>query len=503
MKSSFLRYCIFLLLLIGICYLLGYPKYIYYRPQSIHQWAQCDRASVAFNYFTNGFHFFTPQVHNISNGTGFTGLEFPIINFLAAIGYLLFGFHEYIYRFIVLGLLLFGLLNAYRLADLLLPGKIIAALPVCLIFVSPVLAYYCISFLPDAAALGLSLASWFYFFKWHKNQSKPALIITIVLCSFAGLIKVSAMMNPVAMAAFIVLNNGQPELKTLVRQKIIHSLLFLLPVIPVFAWYYYANQLNKTYESKIFMLEMRPVGSWEEFKSIWKEIEHTWFWSFYPRIYFIALSVASVVAAFVRQKADRTLLTITLLLYVGAVSFFFLMYTQFRVHDYYIIALMPAFFFHWLLIIKKLTGTSKSFTIVTTILLLGLTSFVTVEAKHHLREAHDKASWKYSPVVYDLYFYLEPELRKLNIQPGDPVLSLYDWSFNVSLYLMNQVGNTVGPKTPVKDILKELQKPVYKYAILNNFNPTRFDSVMDSLNLGKKILDWNDLTVYTLHANRK
>ena len=67
---------------------------------------------------------------------------------------------------------------------------------------------------------------------------------------------------------------------------------------------------------------------------------------------------------------------------------------------------------------------------------------------------------------------------------------------------MNQRGFTIGPLTPQKDIIKELQNPVYKYAILNNFNPARFDGVMDSLNLGKKILEWNDLTVYTLHANR-
>ena len=134
-------------------------------------------------------------------------------------------------------------------------------------------------------------------------------------------------------------------------------------------------------------------------------------------------------------------------------------------------------------------------------LLLALVCFVTAEAKDHLRTAHTKTSWKYSSPVYDRYFFLEPELRKLNIRPDDPVVSICDLSFNVSLYLMNQQGFTVGPRTPQKDIIKELKNPIYKYAILNNFNPSRFDPVMDSLNLGKKILEWNDLTIYQLPVN--
>ena len=245
---------------------------------------------------------------------------------------------------------------------------------------------------------------------------------------------------------------------------------------------------------------MRPVSSWEEFTAIWKEIEQTWLWRFYPRLYFIALAAGTIAIPFIRQKVNRDLLTITLLLYAGAFSFFFLMYTQFRVHDYYAIAMIPAFFFHWLLILKQITENLKpAFIYVTSVLLFALTCFVTAEAKDHVLTAHDKASWKYGSRVYDSYFFFEPELRKLNIQPDDVVVSIYDLSFNISLYLMNQRGFSVGPMTPQKDIIKELQKPVYKYAILNNFNLSRFDGVMDSLNLGKKLLEWNDLAVYKLN----
>ena len=498
MKSLFFRCFVFLLLLLGVCMLIGYQNILFYRPQSIHQWAQCDRASVAFNYYMNGFHFFTPQVHNISNGTGITGLEFPIINYLAAIGYAIFGFHEYIYRGIVFVCLLTGLINAFRLANMLLSNSIVAALPVYLLFASPVLAYYGITFMADPASLGFALSGWYYFFRWLENKKSSMLIATIIFCSLASMIKISSLINPMAMAAFVFLNVDEKSV-TIIKNRIVNALPFLIILLPVLAWYFYASWLNKTYESKVFMLEMRPVGSWEEFSSIWKEIQQTWFWRFYPKIYFIALFIATVTLVFLPQKINRPLLTITLLLYAGSLSFFLLMFTQFRVHDYYIIPLMPAFFFHWLLIIKQFSLMENvQLKKLSAALLLALVCFVTAEAKDHLRTAHTKTSWKYSSPVYDRYFFLEPELRKLNIRPDDPVVSICDLSFNVSLYLMNQQGFTVGPRTPQKDIIKELKNPIYKYAILNNFNPSRFDSVMDSLNLGKKILEWNDLTIYQL-----
>ncbi len=498
MNSSFFRCLIFTILLLGVCLLWGYQNILFYRPQSIHQWAQCDRASVAFNYYMNGFHFFKPQVHNISNGSGITGLEFPIINFLAAIGYALFGFHEYIYRLIVFLCLLSGLINAYRLANLLLSNSIVAALPVYLLFASPVLAYYGITFLADPVSLGLALSGWYYFFRWQENKKARTLITTIVFCSLASMIKISSLINPLAMAAFVFLN-ADGKTFAMIKVRVQQALPFLIVIIPVLAWYFYASWLNKTYESKVFMLEMRPVSSWEEFITIWKEIEQTWLWRFYPKIYFIALLIGSVSIAALPQKINKPLLTITLLLYVGAISFFLLMFTQFRIHDYYIIPLMPAFFFHWLLIIKQFSLIQLIWVKrLSALLFLSLVCFVITEAKDHLTFVYAKSSWQYSPLVYDRYFFLEPELRKLNIQPEDPVISIFDLSFNVTLYLMNQRGFTVGPLTPQKEIIKELQNPLYKYAILNNFNPSRFDPVMDSLNLGKKILDWNDLTVYQL-----
>jgi hypothetical protein len=495
MQRSLTRKILLVFLIAGLYIFLGYSKILFLRPQSIHQWAQCDRGSVAVNYLHNGFDFFHPQTHNISNGTGITGLEFPILNYTAAIGYFIFGYHEYIYRLIIFLLLLYGLIMAFQISDRNIPNKILSPLPVILLASSPVLAYYGITFLPDAASLGLSLAAWNIFLKYLDNNSKKIPVSLILLCTVASLIKISSLINPFIMAWYLLINNRGDGYYKRIKQVIP----FCAIVIALIGWYAYASWLNTNYQAKIFMLEIRPVSSLEEFKTIWNEIVSLWLWRFYPPVYFITLTTASIVAIFFYNSDDKKLLQITLLLYASSLFFFLLMFTQFRIHDYYIIPLMPAFFFHWILISRIFAKKRNIITYFFILLTAMVTAFTVSDAKEHLRTAYDKQSWKYGSRTFDLYFYAEPELRKLKIKPADGVISIFDQSFNISLYLMNQKGITIGPLTPTDTIVNIIKRSQLPYAILNNFNPQRFEPVMDSLQLGKRIYEWNDLTVYRLN----
>jgi hypothetical protein len=491
---------LFSALLLGYFLLIKYPKLLFSRPQSIHQWAQCDRASVALNYYQNGYDFFHPQTHNISNGTGVTGLEFPLIQFTAAALYGIFGFHEFFYRLIIFLAFFTGIINLYRLTRIYIHNPVLAVLPPLLMAASPVLAYYGISFLPEAASLGLSLSAWYYFMR-DRNENTNSLWKIIFLCLCASFIKITSLINPAAMSLLLLTANGTASLK----QNFKRIIPYLIIPLPVFAWYAYASWLNKKYNSSVFMLELRPVSSWEEFTSVWKEILEIWWWRFYPAKYFIALAAGSIIALLFHKKANKLLLRTTVFLYAGSLVFFLLMYTQFRVHDYYIIPLMPAFFFHWLLLADiYIKLPSRHVVQVSFFLALALiTGFTIGDAKDHLRTAHNKESWKYGSKTFDLYFDFEPELRSLNIKRNDGVVSIYDQSYNISLYLMNQNGITVGPKTPQDTIVKIIRNSHLPYAILNNFNPERFDHVMDSLNLGKCIYRKNELSIYQLTPTNK
>src|SRR5207237_2245429 len=69
-------------------------------------WRQSDVAAIARNYFQGGFHFAHPQIDWAGDESGYVGTEFPILPFLAAICYKIFGIHEWVGR--VQALILFA-----------------------------------------------------------------------------------------------------------------------------------------------------------------------------------------------------------------------------------------------------------------------------------------------------------------------------------------------------------------------------------------------------------
>src|SRR5688572_25745636 len=98
-------FVIFWLLLCGFT---GIWKYLSEPPVGIHQGAQCDRASVAWNYYHYSMNFFEPRIMENRLNYGVAGMEFPIVNYTAAILYKVFGPNEILYRLLVFFIVSFG-----------------------------------------------------------------------------------------------------------------------------------------------------------------------------------------------------------------------------------------------------------------------------------------------------------------------------------------------------------------------------------------------------------
>ena len=57
-------------------------------------WREADLSSITMNYLDNGFHFLYPQIDWGGAGPGYVEMEFPIIPFLTALLYSIFGVHD-------------------------------------------------------------------------------------------------------------------------------------------------------------------------------------------------------------------------------------------------------------------------------------------------------------------------------------------------------------------------------------------------------------------------
>ena len=90
----------FSFLIFSIVY--NYQDILFKSPQSIHLWRQCDCLSITMNYYQDNNPFFKPSIHNLGrDGTGKTVSDFPLIYFSVAELWKVFGYHEFIYRLVV------------------------------------------------------------------------------------------------------------------------------------------------------------------------------------------------------------------------------------------------------------------------------------------------------------------------------------------------------------------------------------------------------------------
>ena len=135
-------------------------------------WRQSDVATIARNYLQGGFHFARPQIDWAGDAPGYVGTEFPILPFLAAICYKMFGVHEWVGR--VQALILFAVsLPFFFLLVRKISGEIAAVWALFFYNFAPlgIMAGRC--FMPDVPSLVLSIVGLYFFQRWI-DQSELA-----------------------------------------------------------------------------------------------------------------------------------------------------------------------------------------------------------------------------------------------------------------------------------------------------------------------------------------
>jgi hypothetical protein len=453
----------FLFVLLVIFYFLGFFDVLHKRPESVHVWAQCDRASVARNYAEESMNFFKPRTNFTEGGTGITGLEFPFMNYIAAICYKLFGFSEFWYRLLMLISITTGLIGSFQISNFFLKSTFLSALVVLSFFLSPVLNYYCANFLPDTASLGFILLTWFCFFKYVEKPTAILLALFFAFGALAALIKITSLISLISILILLICDKLKclnVDRKKIFSNHFLLLALILIIYILVVSWYVYANWLSKSNNCSVFLMSNKTPNSFEEIRSVWDGIRSTWTSFYYsiPIYYLILITGLSLIVFY--RKVNRLTGIITLLLWTGNICFIILMFNQFRNHDYYIITLLPAVFFQFIAAFElyfRIFDKKNILLMINIVVIMVVIYSVFYSAKHQ-RWRYDKNSWLYSGKEYNDYFYLEHYLHSLGITRESKVVSMYDLSFNITLYAMNVKGWRANKKEADNEVLEYASK---------------------------------------------
>jgi hypothetical protein len=443
---------VFYLLIIAVCGCYYYSYILFSPPQSIHRWRQTDSASITLNLYQHGMKFFHTEVHSLTSDgdtTGYAVAEAPLLYYLVALLYQLFGPHDYIYRFVNMIIFLIGLGALFQISRHFLKDFVIAAFVPFLVFVSPVAAYYGNSFLTDSTALALVFTGWWQYIRNLKYRHYRIFLYSIILFSLAGLLKATMTLNLVALTGLAVLWHIkwlQKDENKLFPKPFAAYFPVFLGLIIIVSWYLYAIRYNQLHQSSVFLTGITPWWKIapEERQVITRHIITTNLTQYYSSGIWYFLIACTLLVIFFFKHIPRYITILTLLLLGGGIIYVNLYYTQFQWHDYYFMLLFSPVAFlvlSALMIVRnKFPGFHHSWMFKTVLVVFLLANVLHSREEMKLRYF----GWKREPPVFIDLFTIRPYLRSIGMKPSDRIISMPDYTNCYTLYMMNQPGNILG-----------------------------------------------------------
>lgn len=519
---------VFLAIIAGVSFIYNYQSVINLPPYSIHQWRQSDCASFSANYYKENLPFLRPaMLHGGRDGSGKLISEFPIIYYSVGKLWKVFGREHIIFRGINLILVFLGLFFLFKFCLWYFQDLFWATFLPILLFTSPILVYYANNFLANTPAFGLVLIAWYFFSLFIRIKKDKYLILSVIFFCLAGLLKMTALLLFTAILIVFFLEWFN-ILKIQKKDRIFgspikHLSILISPLIIILVWTFYVHYYNELHLNHGFLLQgILPI--WEmhgkDIHSIANNLYFNLLPAFINRFVFYLTLVLFVINIIFYKKTNRLYLIISILLFFGVITYLLLFFQVFNVHDYYLINLLifPVFVFltslklfkeHYSAVFKS--GRVKLLFGIALLALVYQTSGIQrtkysredkfANSNFLVSEQKKKLNKWFVDYTRRMYIPLEgitPYLRSLGINRNDLVLSVPDFSFNNSLYYMDQRGytkNSFGEVPLENKMVKFLQMGV-KYLIIHEESAKDWDWINPYMTT--KIGDYKGVEIYDL-----
>ncbi len=200
---------------------------------SIHAWRQAETQTTILNFYEEDFNILNPRQNNRGDGDGIFRREFPLMQWLIAGTYKIFGNHLILTRIMMFLFSVMAVAGMYVLIRTLFRQKIAALVAAWTFAFSPSFYYYSINPLPDVFALCCSVWGVAIFFRWIKNGSFRPMVLSAVFLCIGALVKLPFIIFYSVPATFFILELRQGKKKNAALLAIVNGLFLVLPI----SWY--------------------------------------------------------------------------------------------------------------------------------------------------------------------------------------------------------------------------------------------------------------------------
>jgi hypothetical protein len=477
-------------------FVFAYQKIIFFPAHSIHSWRQADCLSLSANFMEQN-NPFIPEIHNYISDyktTGKSAGEFTGMYYIIGKIWSLFGINTWIYRFINYSLLILACYSLFKVLQRYLDSIFWSLIVSSFVLISPLIVYYTPNFLTDITALSFTIFGWAYFLKYLEKKDNQIFYRMLILFTIAALFKITSGVSLLSIGGLFFLEyigffkSGSSYFNKNKKFFII----YILSLIVICVWYIYAEYYNKIHGGKYTFNSLWPLWSLDDYhyKNAIKFFTEITVYQFYNKIVLsvlVLLTFSSFIISFVKNKRIFILL---LLIFLGYTCYIIFWFGALENHDYYFINLftLPLIILginiYYLLLRKRDTRFEK-FSRYIMVSLFVLSIFYSA-SNIRLRYAEKLSVGKFlSECFFDQnqilfwkwtsstqrdkgLFTMENYNRKLGIKKTDLVICYPDFTFNYSLFYLNQKGWTTfnNPSYQSQKVNEMIQRGA-KYLIIN------------------------------------
>lgn len=462
-------------------------RHLHKELMSVHVWRQTQTQTTINNFYEEDFNILNPRKNDRGNTDGIFRMEFPLMQWLVAALYKVFGNHLLISRLFMFVLGVISVLSMYKLCHVLFNSKAIGVIAAYTFTFSPCFFYYTINPLPDNMALAFGILGLATFFEWKQKQEWYILFISATALSISTLCKLPFILFYTVPGIFILkelFKRTQLPLKHILIAAIVIVIPILIPAI------WYINVIPDWGGNGVTKGVMDNQITWQKTFSILKDN----FISVLPEMLLNYGSVLFFIAGFVYLFKEKKyqhpsfyiLFTLSL-----SISFYFFYELNMisNIHDYYLFPFLP------LLFILVSYGAGKL--ISSKYMFFKILSFVLLIALPILTEARMASRWNDSNpgVNIDLYNYKD-ELRTA-VPKNALCIAGSDYSHFIMLYYIDKKGWSFDEaEPPIQTMIEQGAEYLYLDSTQIN-NPSYFLPYTDSL-----IVKKGSIHVYKLNTTQ-
>lgn len=494
-------------------------------PCSIHLWRQTDCLSFTHHYYDNGLNFFDSQMFNFlfkENTSAKTVGEFPIVYYLVAALWKVFGVHVWIFRLFTYVLFILGLYAIYQTILGIIKDVAWSLFIVLLSFTSPVIVNYSVNFLPDMHAMSLSLIATHMFYKYCTTHRLRHFYWSILFFTLTGLIKPTALIPFGIILGLFCLESIPFNIGLsfkIFRHKGHHLLGFLALFVANALWLIWVGYYNEKYGGWFTHNTIFPMWNYTsaELSAYARSFRAFLINQAFSRTTLYLLCAIPLLFYVSIRKSDRFITIVFTLGLIGCACFAILFF-KWDVHDYYMLVLLifPLLMLSsGIMLMKKinpLLANSNGIKLLAIALLCYNVWYCKSniemrykpnDGKTYLSSSSERevADFKFDNWSYNKYTLaltqIETYLDSIGVSVNDKVISVPDDTFGTSLYLMNRRGWTgFGMPYSVNNFCKRIRHGA-KYLVINDMERAKREN-LPSIFLKEKIGEFKNIQIYKL-----